>query len=283
MYSIGISIIIVNWNTKTLLLQCLNGIEHGDFEIIVVDNASSDGSVKACRQKFPSVIVIENQSNLGFAKANNIGAAVATGRFLLFLNSDTIPTKATILGLYNVLIQNKSDIVGPKLIYPDGRLQLASAHNHPTPLSEFLRNIDITGKLNERCVSLKDYDASQFVESVSGAAMMMRREVYIQLGGWPEDYFMYAEDSELCARAVKQHFRVFYAADLLMIHIHGGSSKKSIWRVLRSTWISFVSMNKFLRHHYGYMASLLHAPQYPVQLVTIIIRKILRVSKRFVR
>jgi GT2 family glycosyltransferase len=272
----AISIIIVNWNTRFLLCQCLAALGTHDFEVIVVDNGSADGSVDACRESFPAVQLLVNSCNLGFAKACNLGARQAKGSLLLFLNSDAQVSAESIRRLASAMDETGAHMAGPKLVYPDGSIQAASARNLPTPLSEFVRNVDVCGWLSSKQGELKDYDCAQEVECVSGAAMMIRQTVWRDVGGWPENYFMYAEDIDLCKRVLEAGFHIWYVPQCAVRHLNGGSSKGGATAKIRRSWRSFVSMTKFMTRHYGRIHGLLYALQYPPYMGTLTTRKLCR-------
>jgi O-antigen biosynthesis protein len=236
-----VSIIIVNYNVKELLTQCINSIfeasQNVKTEIIVVDNNSFDGSVDYIKNKFPGhtdIKIIPSDINLGFAKANNVGAKYATGEYILILNPDTILQEDTIektLSFYKKT-QN-AGAVTCKLILPSGKLDLACRRSFPSPsvalyrilgLSRLFPKSKIFGKYN---LTYLDENNTCEVEAIVGAFMLIKKEIYDKVNGFDEDYFMYGEDIDLCYRINKAGYRIFYYPETSVIHFKGESTKKS--------------------------------------------------------
>lgn len=216
-----ISIIIISWNTKSLLRDCLNSLK-GNEEIIVVDNASSDGSPQMVQKEFPKVKLIKNQKNLGFGAANNQGIKVASGDYLLLLNSDTVVKNDAPLKMAGFLSENsQAGVVGCRLLNSDGSLQPSAG---PFPglgvtfvmlfLEHWLKNLVRTSfpKVTE-------------VDWVMGAALMVRREVIKKAGLMDESIFMYMDEVEWCYRIKKTGFKVFFFPEASITHFFGGSSQ----------------------------------------------------------
>ncbi len=236
-----ISVIIVNYNVKELLENCINSIfaasKNINTEIIVVDNNSFDGSVSYLKTKFcskPNVIIIESKINLGFAKANNLGISQATGKYLLILNPDTILQEDT---LDKTLIYYKSDskigAVTCKLVLPNGKLDLACRRSFPSPSVAIFRIIGLSkifpgskmfGRYN---LTYLDENETYEVDAVCGAFMMIEKEIYVKVGGFDEDYFMYGEDLDLCYKIKKAGYKIYYYSGTSIIHFKGESTKKS--------------------------------------------------------
>lgn len=236
-----ISIIIVNYNVKELLEQCILSIfaasKNLKVEVIVVDNNSFDGSVDFLKEKFPSshcVKIISLDRNLGFAKANNVGAKAASGEYLLILNPDTILQEDTIektLAFYK-----KDPSVGAvtcKLILPSGKLDLACRRSFPTPsvalyrilgLSRLFPKSKIFGKYN---LTYLNENIACEVDAIAGAFMLIKKENYDKIGGFDEDYFMYGEDLDLCFRIKKFGYKIYYNPETSIVHYKGESTKKS--------------------------------------------------------
>jgi O-antigen biosynthesis protein len=204
---INVSVIIVNYNVKDLLEQCINSIlaasKNLNAEIIVVDNNSFDGSTELLKSKFSSnssIKIIESPVNLGFAKANNLGAEEAKGEYLLILNPDTILQEDT---LEKTLQFHKTNpgmgALTCKLILPSGKLDLACRRSFPTPsvavyrilgLSKLFKKSKVFGKYN---LTYLNEDETYEVDSIVGAFMLIKKSVYASLNGFDEDYFMYGE------------------------------------------------------------------------------------------
>ena len=201
MQNIQLSIIIINYNVKELLLKCLASVYNNTnpsyvFEVIVVDNASTDKSIEAVKEKFPQASVIENKNNLGFPAANNQGFRLAKGKYIFMLNPDTEIDNDTLMILSDVLNKN-SDIalVAPKLFNTDGSLQY-SAWRFPT-IRYIAADLFYLSKLiGSKYYTEKNFDQPFEVDSVSGAAMFFRKELLDQYGFLNEKLF-WIEDIDL--------------------------------------------------------------------------------------
>lgn len=253
-----VSIIIVSFNTADLLADCLQSL-HDDpdsehWQIIVADNASADGSVAMVRERFPAVELLALDRNYGFAAANNRGAEVAGGHHLLFLNSDTV-VPAGVIGELAEFLDATPDatIVGARLLSPDGSLQL-SARSFPGPLNTFLLYSGLSRLLpgvrpfGDPYLSYIDHTQVNDVNYVDGACLMMRRETFDRLGGWCEDYFLYAEDADLCFRARGLGGRVIYYGPRHITHVGGASAARV---AVRSTLEAHRSTFLFILRHRG--------------------------------
>lgn len=258
-----ISIVIVNYNVKHFLEQCLMAIRRAahniPIEIIVIDNASVDGSVAMIKKKFPDVLLIENHKNLGFAKANNQGLKIAKGRYILILNPDTLIQEDTLLVLKKFLDENQNaSAVGCKLINPDGSFQISSRRSIPTPwvaftkvsgLSRIFPKSRIFGKYNLTYLS-PDLEAE--VDVLSGSLMMLRKEILQKIGYFDEDYFMYGEDIDLCYRIKKSDGKIYYTPRTKAIHYKGESAKKSEFSYITNFYSSMlIFINKHFKTHYS--------------------------------
>lgn len=254
-----LSIIIVNWNSKDYLSRCIdtiilytNGLE---YEIIVVDSASYDGCGEMLNHSYPNVHFIQSIRNIGFARANNLGASYAQGSVLLFLNPDTELKSSSLLRLYAWIISSSdTGVVGGKLLNSDGSLQTSCVQPLPTVLNQVL-NFEVLQRKFPR-VSLwmsaemfQDNSKPVEVEGLSGACLMIRRVVFEQVGGFSTDYFMYGEDLDLCNKAICAGYKNYYVPESVIIHHGGGSSKK------RPSQFSDVmmreSVNRYLKKYYG--------------------------------
>jgi len=241
-----LSIIIVNYNSSGFLKNCLESLLNSkdavEKEIIVIDNASSNGSINFVKSSFPSVKLIENKKNYGFAKANNIGAMAARSEFMLFLNPDTVIQKYALEKMVNFMEQNAgAGAVGPKLLYPDGSLQ-CSCRNFYNLRTILLRRT-VLGKvfphsrlLQYHLMSDWNHNQIQEVDWVLTACLMIRREVLEKTGYFDEKYKMYFEDVDLCYRVRKAGYKVFYYPDAVVVHHHQRESakkfsKKTIWHI----------------------------------------------------
>jgi GT2 family glycosyltransferase len=235
---VSLSIIVLNYNTKDLTLNCIQSlikqyrkeIDNGIFEIILVDNASVDASVSEISNLNPpgggqisNLYLVRNKENYGFAKGCNIGAQSAKGEYILFLNSDT---EASDRGFLKMIDFMKNDsrigILGGKLLNNDGSSQPSAGKFYT------LLNLSILLLGLERIGFMKSSpDKIKKVEWVSGACMMVRKKFFEKLNGFDEKFFMYIEDMEICFRAKKAGFSTFFYPDLKLTHKSFGSSNRS--------------------------------------------------------
>lgn len=224
-----VSFIIVNWNTKKLLLDCLNSIYETvkdiDFEIFLVDNASTDGSVQAVHRAFPEVKTIQNDRNLGFAAANNKAIKKMTGRYALLLNTDTILTDDAIYKLFQFI--EKTPSVGMacgQLLNEDGTKQNSIA-NYPTILQLVVNSTLLRLLYPKRYPSkYKEYSEPIEVESCIGACMVVRKEAIDNIGLLDEDYFFYMEETDWALRFSKKGWKIYFVPDAKIFHLQGQSA-----------------------------------------------------------
>ncbi len=254
---LDLSIIIVNYNVKEFLQNLLHSIEKASSniskEIIIIDNASDDGSVEVIKEKFPSVRLIENKINAGFGRANNQGLKIAKGKFILFINPDCIVSEDTFDNMISFFDSNpKCGLAGCKILNSDGTLQLACRRSFPGPwtsftkvtgLSNFFPNSRIFARYN---LTYLDENKTYEVDAVSGSFMMIRTEVYDKVGGFDEQFFMYGEDLDLCYRIQKSGFKVFYVHTTQVIHYKGESTKRSNHD---ETKLFYDAMHLFVKKH----------------------------------
>ena len=219
----GISIIIVSFNTKNLLRDCLESIKGA--EIIVVDNASEDGSVQMVKDEFPEVKLIVNKKNLGFAKAVNQGLRIGTGEYFLLLNSDTRVGKETLADLIEFASKHpQMGIAGPCLRNTDGTIQ-ASAIHFPSLWRAF--KAYWFGRRDDYEKYTPSINEPTEVEGVNGAAMLFPRTTIEKVGYFDERYFMYFEDLDFSWRVRKAGLKIYYLPTVEIIHHHGASGKGS--------------------------------------------------------
>lgn len=221
-----LSIIIVNYNTRKLLDECLESIggkEKDNPEIIVIDNASSDNSVEFIKQKYKSVCLTENKENLGFSKANNQGIKVAKGEYVLLLNSDTITNKKALEGLVEFAKKHpNAGVVGARLLNDDNSIQ-PSVFHLPSMYGAFQEYwLNIRGSF-EKYVPKGDEPVE--VEAIVGAAFLIPKKMMEQVGLLDERYFMYFEDLDYCRRVKRAGYKIYYLPQLEIIHHHGSSGK----------------------------------------------------------
>ncbi|MFT9495339.1 glycosyltransferase family 2 protein [Anaerosolibacter sp.] len=253
-----ISIIIVNYNTKDLTLQTIQSVCKSKtqfaYEVIVVDNASTDDSIQAIRDEFPQITVIQNDKNLGFSKANNIGIKQATGRYILLLNSDTVVMEDTLELMVNFMDENKDvGASGCKVILPDGSLDKACKRSFPTPLNAIYNalKLDVLYPASKRFgqynLTYLDNNKIHYIDCLVGAFMMVRREAIEQVGMLDEEFFMYGEDIDWCYRIKLAGWKIVYYPLVKIIHYKGGSSKK---RNPKLIYEFYRAMYLFYKKHY---------------------------------
>ncbi len=240
--------IIINWNTRRLLIDCIRSIyttvNSLSFQIHVVDNGSADDSVKAIRGEFPSVHIIENHENRGFAAAVNQALDENTATYSVLMNTDALLHKDAVHLLYSFMEQNKdAGITGAQLLKPDGTRQ-HSFDNYPTLTTE-LFNKSLLQRLFPSKYPSKKQPAGQpmEVESVIGACMMIRNAAIKEVGKLDEDYFFFLEETDWCYRMRKAGWKVYHVPDARVIHLGGQSKKKAPWQsqveYCRSLYIFF--------------------------------------------
>jgi hypothetical protein len=229
----NLSIIIVNWNTADLLQSCLVSIyahsPAGRFEVLVVDNASTDASVAMVRREFPQVRLLANQQNGGFAAANNQAIRRCTGEMVLLLNPDTIVKPGALAALVNFLQAHpRAGAAGPLTLNPDGTLQI-SCYPAPTLLRELWRllHIDALYPLGEYPMARWPQNQSRPVDTLLGACLLLRREVLEQVGLLDEAYFIYSEEVDLCTRIRRAGWPLYWLPQAQIIH-YGGQSTRQV-------------------------------------------------------
>ncbi len=233
---VDLSIIIVSWNTRDLLKECLDSIykytSNITFEVIVVDNASSDGSVDLVKKMFPQVHVIANDYNAGFTKANNQGIKISNGKYIAILNPDTRLIE-NVFGPLVEIMKKQNDIgaIGPKILSGDGTsIQYVCARKLPTPYLDLINNLKLDKKFPNLFSGIYmynwDHNNSRFVELISGACMVIRKKTIEDIGLFDEKQFMYADDLDMCKRILEGRWKIYYHANVSIIHYGGESSKK---------------------------------------------------------
>jgi GT2 family glycosyltransferase len=254
-----LSIIIVNWNSKEYVHKCLDSIlaerRDLDYEIIVIDSASFDGCSEMVRKEYPQVHFIQSRENLGFSKANNLAFQSAAGEFLLFLNPDTEIVGPAIQLLYSALKSlPNAGAIGGKLLNSDGTLQTSCVQAFPTILNqvldaEALRRLTPRAGLWGMKAIFESGEKVSEVDMISGACLMMRRTVFERIGLFSAEYFMYAEDVDLCYKSRKLGFTNYYAGEAVIVHHGGGSSQQA--RSNFSNIMMVQSMSQFLKTSRG--------------------------------
>ncbi len=254
-----LSIIIINYNVKEFLQNLIHSLQKAlskiTHEIIVVDNASDDGSVEFIRDKFPQIHLIVNKTNVGFSKANNEALKISKGKFILLINPDTIVSEDTINRMIYFLNQNPdAGLAGCKILNPDGSLQLACRRSFPGPWTSFCKVTGLSTLFPKSKLFAKynltylDENSTYEVDAISGSFMMMNREAYEKVGGFDEQFFMYGEDLDLCYRIQKNGYKVYYYPGTQIIHYKGESTKRSS---LDETKYFYNAMNLFVKKHFS--------------------------------
>jgi len=226
---IDLSIIIVNWNSKDVLKDCLNSIYksrfNSEYEILVVDNGSSDNSAEVIEKQFPHVRLIKNKENAGYAQANNQAIGESKGRYVLLLNPDTIILNNAIEKMVDFLSKNKDiGILGPKIFRRDGSLQI-SCYRFYSLSSLFSTKILFTRFGKGWFYKNFDYNQTKEVDVVAGACLLIKREMIKNVGLLDERFFMYSEEADWCFRAKKSGWKVVFYPEAEIIHLIGASSE----------------------------------------------------------
>jgi len=283
-----LTIIIVNYNVKEFLEQSIISIKKScsniEYELFVVDNASSDGSIEIIQKKFPEVKLIANTENRGFAAANNQAITRAQGYYILLINPDTIVQEDTFSIILN-FFHNHPDcgMVGCKILNPDGSLQLACRRSFPTPWVAFTKIIGLSklfpgnklfGRYN---LSYLDPDETYEVEAISGSFMFFRRQVIKDIGYLDESFFMYGEDLDWCFRIREAGWKIYYLPETKIIHFKGESSKKSESDLILQF---YRAMKLFVEKHYHHRY--LDVPQWLLMLGITLRASLTFLSKFFI-
>ncbi len=257
---VDLSVVIVNWNVCDLLRRCLHSIlvnlPH-EIEIIVVDNASTDGSIEMVRTEFPDVRVIANTENRGFPSGNNQGITEAQGRYILLLNPDTEMLGDALATMVNYADEHPDvGVVGPQLLNTDGSVQ-PSRRRLPTLATAFFESTWLQPYAPRRLLDHyyahdRPDDAIQDVDWVKGAALMARREAIEQVGLMDERFFMYSEELDWCRRFRDAGWRIVYLPTAQVIHHEGKSSEQ----VIAARHIHFqTSKVRYFRKYHGRLAA----------------------------
>lgn len=251
---LDLAVILVSWNTRELILACLAALPAalGDLRatIWVVDNGSHDGSTAAIRAQFPTVRLIENTQNGGFAAANNQALRASAGRYALLLNSDTVPEPGSIEQLVRFADATpRAGLVGGLLLNPDGSFQYSFA-DFPTLTSELLSASGLGVRIFGP--SFPSYRpehsrAIRRVDVIPGACMLARRTAFVQVGLMAEDYFMYSEEPDWCLRMQRAGWETWYVPNAGIMHYGGQSTSQVQVAMVEALYRSKV---RFFRKHY---------------------------------
>ena len=282
-----LSIIIVNYNVKYFLEQCLcsvvKAIWNIESEVFVVDNHSSDGSREFFTGKFPQVKFIWNEENIGFAKANNLAIKKAAGKYILFLNPDTLLPEDCLEKCILFLESHAgAGALGIKMLDGAGRFLKESKRSFPSPATSFYKLFGLTKLFSRSPVFSKYYlgnldeNQDQEVEVLAGAFMMVPKKIIDSVGSFDEEFFMYGEDIDLSYRIIEAGYKNFYFAGSSIIHFKGESTKRGGLNYVR---LFYKAMSIFARKHYGNRARLFN---FFIQL-GILVRAIMSSVKRLIQ
>lgn len=254
---VDLTIALISYNTRDLLLACLQSILETTkdliYELVVVDNASADGSVEAVRSRFPDAVVLSNTHNNGYAKACNQALAICKGRHLLLLNSDTIISNQALATLVEYL-DSHPDVgaVSCKQRTGEGHLNqtcfpFPSLRDHLFHATLFQR---VASRMQAAAAAMQAVDCtlSQNVDWANGACLVVRTDLLRQLGGLDEGFFMYFEDADLCRRIHRQGYRVYHLAEAEIVHLVGRSSGRAVDR-LNLEWE--LSRIRYIEKHFS--------------------------------
>ena len=276
---VDLSVVILSWNVRDLLRECLKSVSSDQWsavsdgrlitdhrpltiEIIVVDNASDDGSVEMTRAEFPDARLIANAVNRGYTGGNNDGIAAATGRYVLILNPDTQVLGDALAGMIaHADAHPDVGVIGPQLVNPDGSVQ-SSRRRFPTLMtalfeSTWLQSIAPRRVLRRYYVLDRADDETQEVDWVTGACFLVRREVIQQVGGLDEGFFMYSEELDWCRRIRQAGWKVVYLPTVQVVHYVGKSSDQIVAQ--RHIYFQTSKVRYFRKHHGKLIAGVLRA------------------------
>ena len=261
----AVSVIIVSYKVRYYIEQCLNSVLRSvpDAQILVVDNKSDDGTVEYLRERFPEADIISNDYNAGFGKANNIALAKATGRYVLFLNPDTVVAERTIPGCVEYMDAHPEvGAVGVRMQYGDGRFAVESRRSLPTPSVSFWHMTGL-GRMFPRSRVFAKYHLTYLdktqecpIDVVSGAYMFVRKEALDKTGGFDESFFMYGEDIDLSYRIMQAGYVNRYLP-LPIVHYKGESTIKTSYKYAKVFYDAMlIFFNKHFKSYSGLFALL---------------------------
>ena len=254
-----LSVIIVSYNVKYFLEQCLCSLQAAltniDAEVLVIDNCSSDGSIEYLQPRFPPFTFIQNNANEGFTKANNKALQLAKGEYILFLNPDTILAEDTLQQCVDFFIKHAdAGAVGVRMIDGSGAFLPESKRAFPSPVVSFYKLTGFAALFpkskifNRYALGFLPENAVHEVDVLSGAFMMVRKSVLNKVGGFDEQFFMYAEDIDLSYRIQLAGYKNYYLGNIIIIHFKGESTKKESLNYVR---MFYQAMRLFVKKYYG--------------------------------
>jgi N-acetylglucosaminyl-diphospho-decaprenol L-rhamnosyltransferase len=244
-----LAIVIVNFDSGDFLRNCIAQLRQAapgvECQVVVVDNASVDGSLEGVTTLDPGVRIVVNPSNLGYGKACNLGAAATTAPFVCFLNPDIVAMQECFTVMLKAIeARPRVGVLGPRLNNPDGS-RYPSCRVVPSigvAIGHSILGLITSNNRFTRAYHLNDSDneSEREVDWVSGAAMMMRREVFNQVGGFDEGFFMYLEDVDLCARVREAGWTALYYPGAVMMHHVAGSSRRTPYKMILHHHVSLL-------------------------------------------
>lgn len=272
-----VSVIVVTFNSGSTIKKCLEQLTLPDnLEVILVDNNSNDNTIEEAKQ-FPEIKLVQNKENLGFGKANNIGADSSSGEYIFFLNPDCVIEKETIEKLANFLDQNKDvAVVGPKLVNQDGSLQREMSP-FPTLSSEILVLLRLHRLPFLENIVYPDYDyqKTQSAAHLMGSALMIRRAVFEKVGGFDPDFFLWFEETDLLKRIKDAEFKIVYYPEAQVTHLIGQSTKQLNNLKKQTIWNK--SLLTYFKKHKEWFKLVLLLPfiilSYPAALVSYLVKR----------
>jgi GT2 family glycosyltransferase len=220
------AVVIVSFNTVELLRACLKSVlKQSPAEVIVVDNASSDGSAEMVRTEYPAVVLQVNQTNVGYGRAANQAIANSAAKYVLLLNADTVLETGALMQLQTYLdVHSEAAVVGPRLLNPDRSLQ-SSCRSFPRPLSLYplIKRVPMW---RTHYLLTWEHNRDRAVGWLTGAALAIRREAFNSAGGFDESYFMYFEEVDLCCRLRQKGWQIHFTPTAEITHVGGASTRQ---------------------------------------------------------
>jgi GT2 family glycosyltransferase len=262
MKTIDLSIIIVSYNTKELTCDCIRSIYDSGlqmhYEIIVYDNASEDGSAETISSLFPAVTVIQSDTNIGFAAANNIASATASGNWVLLLNPDTRVLDQGIARLFQFAVTtDERAIYGGASMTPEGDIDHRSCWAKPSLWGLTMRSLGLSAVakgsrlLNPEEIPGWNRDTVEEVGVITGCFLMIKKTIWEELGGFDVDYFMYSEETDLCLRAHRHGIRRIFYPNARILHISGASERSKPHKTIKL----FRGKRIYFEKHYASLGS----------------------------
>jgi GT2 family glycosyltransferase len=269
----NLTIIIVNWNTREMLKGCLESIRQNNdiqkIKIIVVDNASKDGSFEMVQTEFPEVNLINSGGNIGFGRANNLAILYANASLVLFLNPDTVVMQGTLEGMVDFMKSHPSvGAMSCKITYgpsqietigTDGEAHTLGLQWFPSPFTELLQMLFLSDKMIQKLkeyLPYKDPNKSGYVSKLYGTCLMVRRGVLEQVGYFDERFFMYGEDVDLCRRITDAGWKLYYMSEVKIAHLVGGAESKAANQF--GTLMRCQSISQLMDKYYGKFGRILY-------------------------